>query len=198
MVLVGWLLIAGFVVFLTGAAGWRLEYQKPREESLPAMHEERGRVRWVHWWMISGLIITVSGLGGFAGASSEASISVAAFGFSIGAAPWLFALLFRISVGEWAGASTVETGSVPSVFPPLSRWAEVGHGVHMVTAYLASVPLGIGASTAGLIPDWLGWVGSVWGFVFAVLFLIPATRVVAAPPIQAHIFTLAVGVALLV
>lgn len=50
----------------------------------------------------------------------------------------------------------------------------------------------------GLIPDWLGWPGAVWGVLFALGFRYERFRFVFSPPIWAHLYTLAVGIALLV
>lgn len=43
----------------------------------------------------------------------------------------------------------------------------------------------------------LAWAGSVWAALMTILFLIPRTRFVASPPFLAHMWTLAVGIALL-
>ena len=110
---------------------------------------------------------------------------------------WLIALTFRLTVGAWAAEMTADTGTVPQVYPALARWAGLGHGVHMVAAYVSAVPLAIVTARAGLIPDWLGIIGIVWGLGLALLFLIPRTRFVAAPPFWAHVFTCTMGVALL-
>ena len=42
-VLAGGVLVAGLVIFLAGAAAWRLEYQRPLQESLPVIHRDRRR-----------------------------------------------------------------------------------------------------------------------------------------------------------
>jgi len=117
--------------------------------------------------------------------------------YGTGAVLWLIALTFRLTVGAWAAEMTADTGTVPQVYPALARWAGLGHGVHMVAAYVSAVPLAIVTARAGLIPDWLGIIGIVWGLGLALLFLIPRTRFVAAPPFWAHVFTCTMGVALL-
>ncbi|NIR40777.1 MAG: hypothetical protein GWN07_33425, partial [Actinobacteria bacterium] len=51
---------------------------------------------------------------------------------------------------------------------------------------------------AGLVPGWLAWAGAVWGVALFLLFLVPRSRFVAAPPFWAHAFTFAAGLALLI
>jgi hypothetical protein len=197
MALVGWTLVAGFVGFMVGAGGWRLEYEQPLDRSLPVMHADRRRLRWIHWWMGPSVVLTTAGLTGLAWLVSEPGAALAAGAYSLGAVLWVGALLFRLSVGEWAAERTVLDGSVPDVYEPLARWAGYGHAVHMVAAYLSAVPLAWAVEAAGLVPTWLAWAGSVWGLGLAVLFLVPRTRFAAAPPFWAHVFTFAVGLALL-
>lgn len=198
MTLVGWLLVAGFVFFMVGAGGWRVEYEQPMEEALPVMHADRRRLRWIHRWMLPALFLTVAGLGGLARLADDPGAAAAAAAYSVGAVLWVGTLLFRLSVGEWAAEQTVLTGAVPELYPPLTRWAGYGHFAHMASAYLTAIPLGWSAAAAALIPEWLAWAGSVWGVGLLALFLLPRTRFVAAPPFWAHTFTFAVGVALLV
>lgn len=37
-VLAGCVLVAGLAIFLVGAVAWRLDYQRPLQESLPVIH----------------------------------------------------------------------------------------------------------------------------------------------------------------
>lgn len=198
MTLIGLLLVAGFAAFMTGALGWRLEYEQQPDEALPIMHADVQRLRWIHWWMVSGVVLTVSGLGGLAWSVSDAGTAVATSAYSLGAVLWLAALLFRLSVGEWAAEQTVATETVPAIYPPLGRWMGLCHGTHMMTAYLAAVPLGWSLTRAGLIPGWLGWAGAIWGGVLAAIMLVPRIRFVAQPPFWAHVFTFAIGLALII
>ena len=63
-VLAGGVLVAGLVIFLVGATAWRLDYQRPLQESLPVIHADRRRWAWIHTWMIAGLVVTPAGLAG--------------------------------------------------------------------------------------------------------------------------------------
>lgn len=198
MMLIGSLLVAGFAAFMTGALAWRLEYEQPLDEALPIMHADAQRLRWIHWWMVSGVVLTVSGLGGLAWSVSDAGTAIAAAAYSLGAVLWVLALLFRLSVGEWAAEQTVATGTVPAIYPPMARLMGLCHGTHMVTAYLSAVPLGSSLARAGLIPGWLGWAGALWGASLGVTMLVPRLRFAAQPPFWAHFFTFAIGLTLLI
>lgn len=197
MALVAWTLVLGFVGFMVGAARWRIEYEQSPDRALPVMHADRFRLRWIHWWMVPSVVLTTAGLTGLAWLVSDPGAALAAGAYAVGAVLWVGALLFRLSVGEWAAEWTAERGEVPEVYEPLARWAGLGHAVHMVAAYLSAIPLAWAVEAAGLVPTWLAWAGSVWGLGLAALFLVPRTRFVAAPPFWAHVFTLAVGMSLL-
>lgn len=197
MTLVGWLLVSGFVTFMLGAGGWRAEYEQPLEESLPVMHADRRRMRWIHRWMVLALPLTVAGLGGLAHLANDPGAAVAAAGYTAGAVLWIGSLVFRLSVGEWAAEQTAATGEVPDVYPALARWAGYGHLVHMVSAYATAIPLAWAAEGAGLISGWLAWAGSIWGLALLGLFAVPRTRFIASPPFWAHTFTFAVGLSML-
>lgn len=197
MELVGWLLVAGFVAFMMGAGAWRLEYEQPLEKSLPFMHGDVRRLRWIHWWMVPAVFLTVAGLGGLAWLVADAGAAVAAAGYALGAAFWVLALLFRLTVGEWAAEQAAATGEIPAMYPSLARWMGLGHGAHMMSAYVTAIPLAVALVGADLIPSWLGWAGGIWGVTLAVAMLIPRVSFIASPPFWAHLFTFAIGLALL-
>ena len=198
MTSIGVLLVGGFLVFMTGAVLWRpAAYEQPVEVALPLMHADRRRLRWIHWWMIPAIFLTIGGLGGLAWFVSNAGVAIAAVVYAAGGVLWVLALSFRETVGEWAARQAAETGSVPPVYLPLSSWMGLCHAIHMMTAYVTAIPLGWSLAEAGLIPGWLGWAGAVWGLVLGAVLLVPAIRFVAQPPFWAHTFTGAVGLALL-
>lgn len=197
MTTVGWTLIAGCCVFLVGAAGWKMAYEQPMDQALVAMHHDRGRLRWIHWWMVPAMFLTTAGFVGLAFETGDALVGMAATVFLLGAAQWTTTLLFRLSVGEWAAEATAAKGSPPSVYPALARWAGLGHAVHMVSAYAAAVLLGTAMIGADIVPAWLGWGVLGWGVAMLALYAFPSTRVGVQPPIMAHVATLAVGIAVL-
>lgn len=197
MTVIGWILIAGFAAFMIGAVGWRIEYEQPPETSLPIMLADRSRLRWIHRWMIPAVATTAAGLGALAVSADEPWVSVAAFAYGIGAVVWVLSLTFRLTFGEWAAERTATTGSVPDTYPALARWMGLGHGIHMMAAYVTAIPLAWALAERGFIPDWLGVAGAVWGLVLGTLFLLPRTRFVAAPPFLAHVLTFAIGLSLI-
>lgn len=195
--LIGWLLVAGLVVFTVGAGRWRLEYEQPMELSLPLKASDTGRLRWIHYWMMVGVGLTSAGVASFAMFTQSPWGAAAAVLFAIGATAWLIAITFRLTVGEWAAAETVSTGMVPSLYPALSRWSGGLHALHMVTAYVSAIPLGWVVVEADLGPAWFGWAGLGWGATFAIGFVATRGGALFSPPIMAHLFTGALGLTLL-
>lgn len=200
-VLVGGVLVAGLVIFLVGAFGWRLDYQRELPEALPIIHRDRRRRAWIHTWMITALVVTPAGLAATAVALNDPTATVlAAMATSIyvtGAVCWIVSLTFRLTVVAWAAEQTVTAGHVPDGFTAYDRWAGALYVVHMLTAYVSSAVLGIGVLASDALPMWLGWAGVVWGLSFAAGLV--ATRFAGAfnPPFFAHLYTAAVGVLLL-
>jgi len=182
---------------MVGAMRWRLEYEQPFEVSLPLKAADRGRLRWIHYWMIVGVSLTSVGLAAAAMYFASPWAAVAAALYAIGATAFLIAIAFRLTVGEWAAAETVATGNVPSVYPALSAWAGGLHGLHMMTAYISAIPLGF-VIAAAVGPEWLGWAGALWGAGCATGFVLTRGAGFFSPPFLAHIFTCVVGVTLLV
>ena len=200
-VLVGGVLVAGLVIFLVGAAAWRLDYQRPLQQSLPVIHRDRRRRAWIHTWMIAALVVTPAGLAGLAVALEESTATVltamATAVYLSGGVCWIASLAFRLTVVPWAAERTVTDGHVPEGFAAYDRWAGALYVVHMLTAYVGSAVLGMAALASDALPTWLGWVGVVWGLAFAAGFV--ATRWAGPfnPPFWAHLYTGTVGAALL-
>lgn len=200
-VLTGGVLVAGLVIFLVGAVGWRLDYQRPLQESLPVIHTDRRRWAWIHTWMIAALVVTPAGLAGLVVTLDEETAAVlaamAAAVYVSGAVCWIVSLAFRLTVVPWAAARTVTDGDVPVGFDACDRWAGTLYIVHMLTAYLASAVLGVAVLASDALPTWLGWTGVGWGLAFAAALV--ATRFAGPfnPPFWAHLYTGTVGVILL-
>jgi len=198
--LIGGVLLAGLVIFLVGAVAWRLEYQRPPEESLPAIHRDRRRWAWIHTWMIVALVVTPAGLVGLTVAFEEPRATVlsgmATAAYGAGAVCWIVSLAFRLTVVPWA-AEQATAGQVPDGFAAYDRWAGALYVVHMLSAYLSSAVLGAAVLASDDLPVWLGWAGVSWGLGFAAGLV--ATRFAGAfnPPFWAHLFTGTVGLVLL-
>jgi hypothetical protein len=199
--LVGGVLVAGLAVFLVGAAAWRLEYQRPLRESLPAIHRDRRRWTWIQVWMVTAMLITPAGLAGLAVVLDEPTstvlASMAAVVYVSGGVCWIASLAFRLTVVPWAAERAVTVGDVPDGFAAHDRWAGTLYRVHMLTAYVASAVIGIAVLVSDGMPTWLGWTGIGWGVAFAAGLL--ATRFAGPfnPPFWAHLYTASVGVYLL-
>jgi hypothetical protein len=198
---VGWTLILGLVVFLVGAAGWRLEYERPMLESLPVIHADRRRRAWIHLWMIPALFLTTAGLAGlsvhFVPGRTAVLVAMATAVYALGAITWVVSLAFRLTVVPWAAEQTTKAGQIPDPFPPLDAWAGALYVIHMVASYVAFVIVGAGLLLTDL-PAWVGWFGVGLGAGCLTGFV--ATRAAGPfnPPVLAHLFTGVLGVALLV
>ncbi|HSK27964.1 MAG TPA: hypothetical protein VK894_13720 [Jiangellales bacterium] len=200
-VLVGGVLVAGLVIFLVGAVAWRLDYQRPHEQSLPIVVRDRRRWVWIHTWMIAGLVVTPAGLAGLALAMDEPTATVltamATAVYLSGGVCWIASLAFRLTVVASAAERTVTEGHVPEGFAVQDRWAGALYVVHMLTAYVGSAVLGAAVLASDALPTWLGWVGIGWGVSFAAGLV--ATRFAGPfnPPFWAHLYTGALGMVLL-
>jgi hypothetical protein len=106
-------------------------------------------------------------------------------------------LAFRLTVQERVAAAVADGAPVPQWYLAIERWSALGHRVHMLASYASAVPLAWGLVAAELIPGWLGWAGAVWGVAWAAGYGYPRIRFVFEPPFWAHLFTFAVGIALL-
>ena len=199
--LVGGVLVAGLLVFLVGAVGWRLDYQRPLEESLPIVHRDRRRRTWIHLWMTAAMPVTFAGLAGLAvildDTVARVLATMAATAYVAGGLCWMVSLAFRLTVVPWAAERTVSVGDVPDSFTAYDAWAGALYCVHMVTAYVASAVVGIAVLASDDLPTWLGWAGVVWGLAFAAGLV--ATRFAGPfnPPFWAHLYTATIGVVLL-
>ena len=199
--LVGGVLVGGLGIFLVGAGAWRLEYQRPPHESLPAIHRDRRRWAWIHVWMVAGVLSTFAGLAGLAVILEEPMAGVlaamAAAVYVSGGICWIASLAFRLTVVAWAAEQAVTAGDAPPGFAAYDRWAGALYGVHMLTAYVASAVLGLAVLASDVLPTWLGWTGVAWGLAFASGLL--ATRFAGPfnPPFWAHLYTGALGVSIL-
>jgi hypothetical protein len=199
--LVGAALVAGLIVFLVGAAAWRLAYEKPPHEALRVIHDDRRRRAWIHLWMLPAMFITTAGLFGLVPVldddAAAAPAAMAAAVFALGAICWIAALAFRLTVVPWAAEHTVTHGDPPDGFAALDSWAGALYAAHMASAYAAFAILGVGLLAGNTTPGWVGAFGI--GLGLTLLVGIVATRFAGPfnPPILAHSYTALVGVMLL-
>jgi hypothetical protein len=195
--LVGWTLLAGMVVFLIGAAAWRLVYEQPLAESLRVVQADRRRRAWIHVWMIPALFITTAGLAGLTlhvdGETGEPLAVMATAIYGLGAVPWVVSLAFRLTVVPWAAERTVADDRMPDLFPALDAWAGSLYVIHMAASYVAFTLIGAAALASDQLPMWLGWLGVGWGVTFLAGFALTRAAGPFNPPLWAHTYTAVVG-----
>jgi hypothetical protein len=199
--LVGFVLVAGLVVFLIGAGGWKIAYDQPMREALPVIHIDRRRRAWIHLWMIPAMFVTSAGVLGLAAVVGQGVAVVlslmAGIVYALGAVCWIVSLAFRLTVVPWAAEQTVDRGDLPEGFAALDSWAGSLYAVHMVSAYVAFAILGAAVLADGELPRWSGWVGIVGGLLFAAGFLATRREGPFNPPAWAHLYTAMIGILLL-
>lgn len=202
-VVVGWTLVAGFLTFLTGAAGWRSAYEQPLEASLEVVAGDRRRRAWIHLWMLPAMFVTSAGIAGVALMVSGDEVAVvvavmAAVAYALGAACWIASLTFGLTVVPWAADRTVADGRVPEPFPALDAWAGSLYVVHMASAYVSFALLGVAVLAADVLAAWVGWTGVVLGLGSLVGFVATRASGPFNPPILAHLYTAILGITILV
>lgn len=114
----GVLLVAGFMLFLLGAAFWKpAVYQQALPLALRAMANDRRRLTWIHAWMCIGTMVTTLGMCLLAGVlrsrGDRVLSTIAVALFAEGAVLLLVSLAFRLTVQDWAASQTVDLGTVP-------------------------------------------------------------------------------------
>jgi hypothetical protein len=199
--IVGAVLVAGAVIFLVGAGGWRIAYEQPMADALRVIHDDRRRRAWIHLWMIVAMFVTPAGLAGFAVVSEttlgRSAAVMAATIYAMGAVCWIASLAFRLTVTPWAAERHVADGSPPDGYAALEGWAGSLYVVHMSASYAAFAVLGGAILASGDLPAWLGWLGVGWGAVFLAGFVGTRFAGLFNPPFWAHTYTAVVGVMLL-
>ncbi len=196
---VGGFLVAGFVVFLTGAVRWRLAYEQA--DALPLIHTDRNRRLWIHLWMLPAMFITSAGVAGFGVLMDTRSGAVAAamgaVVYVLGAMAMIVHLAFRLTVVPWAAERYVEDGATPGGFDVLERWAGLLYVVHMTASYAAFVLLGAAVLASDTVPQWAGRLGVGLGIACLAGFVVTRFAGPFNPPILAHTYTALLGVVLL-
>ncbi len=192
---VGIALVAGLLVFLTGAVRWRLEYEKA--DAWPLIHADRARRLWIHLWMLPGVFVTTAGVAGFAALTGSVLAMMAATVFVLGAAGMVVHLVFRMTVVPWMAERYVADGAVPAGFDVLEAVAGRLYVVHMAASYTVFALLGLAVLDSDVLPSWTGWLGLGLG-VFCLAGFV-GTRFAGPfnPPILAHTYTAVLGTTLL-
>ena len=197
---VGGLLIGGFVVFLVGAALWKMDYQRPLPEAMLAIAQSLRRWRWINTWMIGGVAITIAGLGALAQLLAESGElvygTVGFMLFAVGGIVWLVASAWRLTALVSAAQETERTGTVPEGTEGWGEWFGGLHSIHLLTAYVSWTFLGSAVLSSEIVAPWLGWLGVGLGVGGAAGYT-AFKGGPFAPPILAHLYPFILGIALL-
>ena len=196
------LLIAAFVVFLTGAAFWLVgEFEHPLASRLRAVAMRHRRWMWIHAWMFAGTLLSIvatTSLVALLRAGGGGWLATTALVlFVTGCLAFLAALIVGLSVTPAAAPATAQTGVVPTSCLSTHTFASRLHIGFMMLSYATFVLLGLAVLGSSLVPVWVGWVGVAAGASGLVGF--PLLRGGPfAPPIIAHSFGMLVGVVMLI
>ena len=196
----GWLLVGGMAVFFVGAGAWSLGFQAPvLADTLRNVGHAPARWLWIHAWMAAGVLVTVAGLTAWAEDQREVgerlATPIGGVLYLAGAILWLVSMGLRVTVQTWAASETI-AAAVPGAYPALHGLSGVLYAAHMVLSYLAASALGLGILWSGVLPAALGWAGVVGGLTFAAGFIL-ARGGLWGMPFLAHVYTCALGIALL-
>lgn len=203
--LTGLALVVGFVIFGVGATlymyvrdtGGPVIFGQPTAAWLRLVHTHPRLWRWATVPFAAGVPLVVLAetelalLLRAAGDPGWAPLGLVATVF--GAVPWLINLAARLVVDPWAGQRQAETGAVPEVYEPLSRWNSALFVIYTILTFTGLVAFGLAFLATSLLPGWLGWLAITYGL--AGLALLAVTR--DAPPFLHYLMTLAIGILLL-
>jgi len=196
---VGWLLIAGAVVFWAGAVTppYRQWMGVSIEEYLTIVGTNLRNWYTMHALFGAGAILAAAGLAGLTSvlraAGDRTWSAVALTLFSIGVALWLVQVAFRVTIAPWAANELAREGHVPSIYPALQRWMGVLFGAFMIMGYLGLASYGAAVLQTALLPRWAGWVAVVFGILAVPGF----ATVVFQPPLMLFVVPFVLGVAVL-
>ena len=197
----GWALIAGPVLFLTGAAVWDPKlFQGELENVIRNVSTRRVRWAWLHAWMAAGTVGTTAALLVWSSIQSvwapavTAAIATLLFLFATGA--FLVGIAIRHGV-DGAAATAVSAGD--PIPPGLAWWHAFAGPLHSTYVYLANAA-GILLGVSALLTDprlaVIGWIGVVASGVFIVGYRLRPPWF--APPFIPTVYPLVLGIAVLV
>lgn len=129
--LVGGVLASGLLIFLVGAAAWRLDYQRPLPESLPLVHRDRRRWTWIHVWMMTAMVVTPAGLAGLASALNERTAAVLT---AMAAAVYCVHMLTAYVGSAVLGGAVIFSDALPTWL----GWTGVGWGLAFAAGLVAT------------------------------------------------------------
>ena len=198
--LLGWLLVAGPVLFMIGAFGWKpWDFDRPLEHALPRIAAQPLLWRWIHGWIGLGVVVSAAALASFQSLACERGERVlapfAAVLYALGAGAMLLTLTFRLTVEVAAADQTVAAGRIPTAYLPLHQWAGMLFSSYMLLSHLAAMALGISVLRVGTLQAWVGPSALALGLLLGTGYVVVGN--VFSMPILAQIVPLILGIALL-
>ncbi|MFZ5894843.1 MAG: hypothetical protein ACOY0T_27530 [Myxococcota bacterium] len=195
---IGWLLIAGAVVFWAGAVTppYRQWMTASLDEYLSIVGANVFNWRVMHGLFASGTVLTLIGLSAltsrFRGTRGDTWAAIGATLFTLSALLWLLQVAFRVTVTSWASTELAMSGHVPGEYVALHRWMGAIFGAHMLLGYLAEAAYGFAILNASMLPKWSAWTAICLG----TLALPGLATPVFQPPLMLEVVPFALGIAI--
>lgn len=182
MVLVGVLLLSGFVLIAVESIGytrggynsafWRL----PLDEKLDQVADHRWEWWWISIWSLVGLFTVSGGVFGLAALLADEGEPVLAYvalgGYVVAVLAWVFGVTVQAAAVSEASKQREESGVTPTWLHPFWNAAFLTELVWIVGSNVAYSLLGFSILQTGLVADWAGWIALIGGALTAVVVLI--------------------------
>lgn len=203
--LTGILLILGFVSFAIGASlpllGEKGNFQiftLPVREYLTVVAGNSVAWRWANVLMGTAVVVLVGGLTVLStmleGAGERALSRLGLVGMLLAAGLWLVFSAFRASVTVTAAEELAATGTLPTYYEPLGRWAFALFFSYAVIGFVALAVFGGSLLQVGFLPGWAGWATIAFSLAMLALLLVSGDTL----PAFHYLPPLLIGVLLLV
>lgn len=171
----GVLLIAGWLIFWSGAPAWRHWTGSAPPKFLEQVAANIGEWYWSAGAFAVGVLLTLFGfllLGNALRSSGDrvwSELGLTAFFF--GALLWIASLTFRVTATVAAANETVASGQTPIWYSGIAQWSGGLFSVYMVLAYLAIAAYGKALHGTIFAPSWMSWTAMVFGLAGSVGFI---------------------------
>jgi hypothetical protein len=195
----GWVLIAGSIVFWIGAVTppYRQWMGVSLHEYLSIVGANGRNWQVMHGLFGVGTLLTLIGLSGLTArlggtpGSTWASIGITLF--AVSALLWFVQLGFRVAVTPWASAELTASGRLPREYVALHRWMGVLFGAHMLFGYLAEAAYGLAILGGSAMARWAGWTALCFGLAAVPGMVTPVFQ----PPLMLQVVPFILGIAVL-
>ncbi|HEY7124174.1 MAG TPA: hypothetical protein VH540_09510 [Ktedonobacterales bacterium] len=203
--LTGVLLIVAGILFGIGASlpifgekgNWNI-YTLPIQAQLQAIANNPNAWRWGNIFTGTAFVVLLAGLSLFTTILEEAKEQVFSrlglVGLLLAAGLWVIFSAFRGVVGGWAAQEFAATGTVPTYYEPLAKFAFVLFFTYAAIGFLALASYGGSLLRIELLPAWAGWATLLFSVAMLALLLITGDNL----PLFHYIPPLLIGILLLV